>query len=346
MTGFDDSVTSALRARATGVLSDPAEQLRRRPDLAAALAAARSGEAEDLDLSAGDDAHVVPLGAEPATSDGQRRRVWVVLAAAAAVVVLVGAAVGLARAQRPDGGAIAPAMTVQQAFSVLERPAMAADALPDVGISIPSLPVPGSARVLADSAAAEYWAALDAAGEVCLVVLERTGAPSFTTMCQPVERAAREGVRVSTDANSMISAVLVPDSFDARELQRAGYQRIVANLWVDGATASAVALADVENASQQPLALQARLGRGTEELPSFSVDSGSFSVVVRCLGPARVGLVINGEVLAPEDCSDGMRSVGRESDGAPVQVRVTADPGVSWAAGVIACRRDEMGTYC
>lgn len=344
MTGFEDGVTSALHARAALVTSAPAEQLRRRPDLAAALAAARSGGVDDLDPS-DDDARVVPLVDEP-VAPGSRRRVRVALAAAAAVVVLVGAVVGLARSQGPDGRAVAPAVTGEQLLSVLDRPAMGADALPDVGIGVPSLLLPGSTRVLADSAAAEYWAGSDAAGEVCLVVLERTGAPSWTTTCQPVERAAREGVRVDTDATSAISAVLVPDRFDATELQRAGYQRIVPNLWVDGATASAVALADVENASQQPFALAARLGRGTEALPSFTVTSGSFSVVVRCLGPARVGLVIDGEVLAPEDCSDGMRTVGRDSGGAPVQVRITADPGVSWAAGVIACRRDTTGTSC
>lgn len=346
MTGFESSVTSALRVRATAVVSDPADQLHRRPGLAAALAAARGGEVDDLDLPAADDALVVPLEVELAASESRRRRVRVVLAAAAAAVVLVGAAVGLASSQRPDERSVAPAATGEQLFSVLGRPAMPADALPEVGIGIPSLPLPGSTRVLAVTAAAEYWAASDATGEVCLVVLERTRAPGYTTVCQPVERAAREGVRVDTDANSMISAVLVPDRFDVTALQRAGYQRIIAGLWVDGATASAVALADVENASQQPFALQARMGQGTQGLPEFTVGSGAYSVVVRCLGPARVGLVIDGEVLAPEDCSDGMRTVGRDSGGVPVQVRITAEPGVLWAAGVIACRRDAMGTSC
>ena len=102
---------------------------------------------------------------------------------------------------------------------------------------------------------------------------------------------------------------------------------------------------DVRDSSTRPLLVEPRPGRGTAVLPEFAPD-GPFSVTVRCLGPASVGLTIGEETVPAEDCSDGMLGVGRGADDEAVRVSIDAPEDAYWVAGVIQCEAVEKGVAC
>ena len=102
---------------------------------------------------------------------------------------------------------------------------------------------------------------------------------------------------------------------------------------------------DVRNSSEHPMLVPPQPGKGTAALPEF-VPDGPYSITVRCLGDASVGMTIDDEAVPPENCSDGMRGVGREARGGPVDVSITAPDDVYWVAGVVQCEALENGVAC
>jgi hypothetical protein len=231
VTHVEDRLTAALAARAHQVQEVVVEELPAEDPLRGVT---------DLDAAAGSR---LPRLLRPARPTAHRWAGAAAVAAAVAALVAVGGPgpVPAGPVPTPPPRGPTPSATPPQApadvLSVLTRPAGALDALPATpGVAGPPALRPGTARALAQTPVARYWAAVDPHGRVCLVTLLRSTAPVWGEGCAPVADFAGWGTSSTSASGVMIStAWLVPDSFDRGALLDGGYTAVGPNLLVLGA---------------------------------------------------------------------------------------------------------------
>ncbi|WP_152642517.1 hypothetical protein [Pseudarthrobacter chlorophenolicus] len=113
-------------------------------------------------------------------------------------------------------------------LAILDRPATAADALPD-GVS--PLQIEGfTVRLAAEEAGIRYFLSGDQDRKnLCVTFVPDNHPTQWGTACGSGTSSDREIVR--TGSNGLVSVVLVPDGYDASELEQGGFKKIHDNVY-------------------------------------------------------------------------------------------------------------------